>query len=551
MSDQFLVSRGLGRNKDTAALTDAEFQAAVRAAGVVTFDMLPSVGDLLVGSSDSPVALSAGTEGQVLSIVAGMPQWAPHINPSFNPSSHNALIGIQGGIFSERFHLTAAEYGEATQYAGPTQNGLMTSSQAAQLVDHENRLDQLDGLPARVSAVESSLTSLDAVDAAFSLALEGVSVRVSVNESSIASLEADTIKRTELNGDGELLVGSTAGPFALPPGPPGYVLTMFGGMPAWAAALGPSASALLSSHNLLLGLQGGDAFGRYHLTADEWLEATQYAGLAQNGLMTSSQAIRLIDHEDRLDELSLDLSDLSARVSINESSITSLAAADVAFSLDLSDLSARVSVNESSITSLDADTVKRAELNGAGELLVGSTTGPFALPIGTDGWILTVVGGMPAWFPGAVIINSHNSLSGLQGGDLGEYYHLASDEWVETSLYARDHGRSAVQTVGLVTDTLAAISLPDNKVFLIEARISARRTDGGGQDRAGYIRTALAYRAGGGATLQGTVDSPFTRESTGTYNATIDVNGNDARLRVTGVAGQTIEWRADYSVTEV
>jgi hypothetical protein len=84
----------------------------------------------------------------------------------------------------------------------------------------------------------------------------------------------------------------------------------------------------------------------------------------------------------------------------------------------------------------------------------------------------------------------------------------------------------------------------------IRAEYVGRRTDAA--DRAGYVREAVVYReAGGGATLQGTVSTPFTRESDAGWNATIDVSGNNAILTVEGDAGQTVNWRVCYTTVSV
>jgi hypothetical protein len=75
------------------------------------------------------------------------------------------------------------------------------------------------------------------------------------------------------------------------------------------------------------------------------------------------------------------------------------------------------------------------------------------------------------------------------------------------------------------------------------------RTDG--NDRAGYLRSAVVYNDGGGANLQGPVNTPMTRESDGGWDVTIDVSGSDARIRVEGDASQTINWQSKHTTNEV
>lgn len=105
-------------------------------------------------------------------------------------------------------------------------------------------------------------------------------------------------------------------------------------------------------------------------------------------------------------------------------------------------------------------------------------------------------------------------------------------------------------TVGAALTTIATIALADNTAYLIEAHFIGRRTDAA--DRAGYLRNVVAYReGGGGATLQGVVDTALTRESAAGYNATIVTSVNDILLQVAGIAGATVDWRVIYLVTQV
>lgn len=104
--------------------------------------------------------------------------------------------------------------------------------------------------------------------------------------------------------------------------------------------------------------------------------------------------------------------------------------------------------------------------------------------------------------------------------------------------------RTTLQTTDGSVQSLTTFALLDNTVWHLWAFMAARRTDGGGNDRAAYIRRACVYRAGGVATLQGTVDIiGGDKESDAVCNATIDVDGgNNARVRVNGVAAKTFQW---------
>jgi hypothetical protein len=94
------------------------------------------------------------------------------------------------------------------------------------------------------------------------------------------------------------------------------------------------------------------------------------------------------------------------------------------------------------------------------------------------------------------------------------------------------------------------IAVPDDTIYLLEVAAVARRTDFPG--RGGYLRKAVVYREGGGnATLQGVVNSPFTRETTSAWDVTVDVSGTDIQIKVRGAAGQTVNWRFAYTLEEV
>jgi hypothetical protein len=110
-------------------------------------------------------------------------------------------------------------------------------------------------------------------------------------------------------------------------------------------------------------------------------------------------------------------------------------------------------------------------------------------------------------------------------------------------------GEAAVQTTDATVTTLVTIPLADNTNYFIRAYITARRTDSAG--RAAYIREVCVYReAAGGATLEGAVNTPLTRESNTSYDATISVSANNALVRVTGVVGHTINWYVRYEISQ-
>jgi hypothetical protein len=103
-----------------------------------------------------------------------------------------------------------------------------------------------------------------------------------------------------------------------------------------------------------------------------------------------------------------------------------------------------------------------------------------------------------------------------------------------------------VTTTDATVTTILSITLAATECLLIVADTVAQRTDTTA-DVAGYTRRAVVRReAAGAASLVSTVDTiGLDKESAGsvTWDATIDVSGNDVRVRVMGQAAKTVNWR--------
>lgn len=104
---------------------------------------------------------------------------------------------------------------------------------------------------------------------------------------------------------------------------------------------------------------------------------------------------------------------------------------------------------------------------------------------------------------------------------------------------------TANTTDGVTVTTVCTFTVPLNSNIMLSASLVGKETT------TGDIATAKvdhrAKRAGGGASMVGSaVDQvTFAAGSDAALNAsviTIDVSGNDVRLRVTGVAATTIDW---------
>jgi len=109
---------------------------------------------------------------------------------------------------------------------------------------------------------------------------------------------------------------------------------------------------------------------------------------------------------------------------------------------------------------------------------------------------------------------------------------------------------NTLTTVNATEATIATIAIPADTAVLVEAYIVAKEAGG---VRAGYVARALIYRTGAGAaTVQGAVQSDFSRESNGALDVNIDVDGgNNGRVRVTGLAATTINWKSQHRTVQV
>ena len=99
-----------------------------------------------------------------------------------------------------------------------------------------------------------------------------------------------------------------------------------------------------------------------------------------------------------------------------------------------------------------------------------------------------------------------------------------------------------VQTTDATVTTLASGTVATNTMLTIEVDVTAKQSTF--TNTAGYKRIATARDSGGILNLVGTVTAPHTVEAVAGWDCTIDVSANDWRVRVTGAAATTINWRA-------
>lgn len=95
--------------------------------------------------------------------------------------------------------------------------------------------------------------------------------------------------------------------------------------------------------------------------------------------------------------------------------------------------------------------------------------------------------------------------------------------------------------------TLGTITTANDYAYRVETRVVGRRTGGTGGtagDYATYLVTCSANNIAGTLTI-GAVTTVTEYESQAGWDATIDVNGIDLRVRVTGAANNNVTWHAE------
>lgn len=108
-----------------------------------------------------------------------------------------------------------------------------------------------------------------------------------------------------------------------------------------------------------------------------------------------------------------------------------------------------------------------------------------------------------------------------------------------------DTVQGRIATTDATVTTLATFAIPASYTVVVEAHVAARRTGGASgtaEDGAGYGFVATFKNVAGVATQIGTTTPLYTHESQAAWDATFDVTGATARVRVTGAAGNSIVW---------
>jgi len=113
--------------------------------------------------------------------------------------------------------------------------------------------------------------------------------------------------------------------------------------------------------------------------------------------------------------------------------------------------------------------------------------------------------------------------------------------------------QARVTTTDATVTTLQTIPIVASMTYLIEARITARRTGGAAgtaDDGAVYIRRSMVTTKAGTVTINAVQDG-LTQEDQAAWDATLDVLGANVRVRVTGALDNNVVWHTTTLLQKV
>jgi len=118
-----------------------------------------------------------------------------------------------------------------------------------------------------------------------------------------------------------------------------------------------------------------------------------------------------------------------------------------------------------------------------------------------------------------------------------------------------DTSGATVNTTDATVTTIQTIAIPTDTIVLIEARVTARKTSGAGAgtsgDGNGYIRTATYANIAGVVTISGALQTSYTGEGIGAFNATLTISGTNVLVRVTGAVNDNVTWNVITKTNKV
>jgi hypothetical protein len=112
---------------------------------------------------------------------------------------------------------------------------------------------------------------------------------------------------------------------------------------------------------------------------------------------------------------------------------------------------------------------------------------------------------------------------------------------------------ATVNTTDATVTTAHTFATATNTIYLVEARITGRRTGGSAgsaNDCATYVRRATFKNTGGTVTIHN-LETSYTYEDQAGWDATLTLSGTNILAQVTGAVDNNITWNSTLTVNKV
>ena len=111
--------------------------------------------------------------------------------------------------------------------------------------------------------------------------------------------------------------------------------------------------------------------------------------------------------------------------------------------------------------------------------------------------------------------------------------------------------QATITTTDDSVTTIATLAIPDDTRVTLKVHFVARRTDSSTDNGGSWERWGSYLRDGGSVVREGTIYTPFTRETPVGLNVDLTESGNNILIEVKGITGATYEWKAIYEILSI
>lgn len=183
------------------------------------------------------------------------------------------------------------------------------------------------------------------------------------------------------------------------------------------------------------------------------------------------------------------------------------------------------------------------------------TVGTDAISIGTQSNQGTLNIGQNSIAIGNQVLSTNNNSFSIGSFFKNDFKNSFSLGWNNSFKQISDYSliKSAITTTNATQQSILSYGLFTGTTYSIRAIVTARESISG-SSRGMFIIKALAYRENSGAVIEG--GSPYQIEkvlstNAATWDATLNISGNNLIISVTGASSKTINWKVILETTNV